>query len=86
MREILHVLFTVGCWVTVIHVVLLMVCSRWHQRNADLVYDDYDQYILRMALPPWYVRYAHWVIRSPLPAPSEWVLDKPDPRDRPHKR
>lgn len=65
------------CTVSLVHAVIFTVAARWHGKNAKLVYSDYDRYILRMALPPWYVRYSAWVLRRPLPPPSEWVLNRP---------
>lgn len=77
MRETLFVLGVLLCSISFPHAALFWVASKWWEKNAALVYDDYDRYIMRMAFPPWYVRYSMWVLRRPYPPPSEWVLNRP---------
>lgn len=77
MKEVLFIVSTALCAFSLVHAVIFTITMRWHGKNVRLVYDDYDRYILRMALPPWYVRYSAWVLRKPLDPPSKWVLNRP---------
>ena len=79
MNGFLSILFGSLSVLSAAHVVIFYAAMKHHGKNADLVYDDYDRYILRKALPPWYVRYSAWVLHRPID-PTTWVLDRPEPR------
>jgi hypothetical protein len=69
-KEVLFdLLFWASCVVSVVsfaHVPIFLVATRWHGRNAQLVFAQPDQYALRKAYPPWYIRYSTWLLRRSL--------------------
>lgn len=60
MREILFWFFSSLAVLAFLHSTVLWAVTRWHGRNVDLVYADYDEFKRRKANPPWYVRYSMW--------------------------
>jgi hypothetical protein len=64
--EAVFVLSIVVLTISVPHTITFWLAGRWHAQNVNLVREDRERYRVRVASPPWYVRYSARILRHQL--------------------